>query len=234
MPKANISVIVACHNKENFLTELLQSVAHQTRKPAELIVVHDDCDSIASYDGVTTVFQRPHSGVAKIRDIGFSISKCPIVLFLDGDDIISPDYIEKALVKIDQGYDVVYSDLLMWYEYGVVDYKIDNRLVEINSVNPKTMMEYNKLIVSCPMKREVYESVGGFKEMPVFEDYDFWIKVMVKGYKFGKFESLFWYRQSFGTRNRQDKEIRQEMYKKITNKYQVINNKLMEKHEPAT
>jgi glycosyltransferase involved in cell wall biosynthesis len=212
-PKCDVSVIVTCYNKEKYMEEALESVKRQTRQPKEVILIHDACDNPMAHALATTIILPENVGVSQARDVGVKFSTGKLILFLDADDVLSPDYLEKMVLTISKGADITYPDLFIWQGE-------DSSL----SVPPKTLdaayLKKNELIpipVTSMMKREVYEEVGGFKEMPVLEDLDFFARAMCKGYIFKKTETLLWYRRYEGTRNDQDWSLRKKVLSEIIN-----------------
>ena len=190
-PKVDVSVIVTCYLKEEFLNECLESIKRQTRQPKEIILVHDACENPMAHVIATTIILPENVGVAKARDIGFNYSTGKLILFVDGDDVLSPDYLEKMALVIADGADITYPDIYIWNEespeLSVPEMKITSRYIKKLSRMP--------VPVTSLMKREVYEKLNGFKEMEVLEDVDFFIRALCKGYTFKKAHTLLWYRK---------------------------------------
>jgi len=210
-PKIDCSVIVTCYQKEEYLNECLESVKRQTRQPKETILVHDACDNPMAHAIATTIILPENVGVCKARDIGFNYSTGSLILFLDADDVLSPDYLEKMALVIAKGADVAYPDLFVWQE--------GNSYLSVppNTMTKKYITRKSKMPipVTSMMKREVYEKLGGFREMPVLEDLDFFIRAMCKNYTIKKAQTLLWYRRYPGTRNSLSIEERKGVLAKI-------------------
>lgn len=218
------SILITCFNKEEFLDECIASVARQTKEPKEIILVHDQCDEPKAHALADTVIPSTHSGVAKTRDIAFKTSTCPLVLFLDGDDVLSPDYLEKMILTLAEGADVVYPDTFLWDWQG----KSSSLYVTPEVFDAKFVNHHAKttLPVTCLMKREVYENVGGFNELPVLEDLDFFLRAMCNGYTFKKAQTLLWYRQSQETRNRLDERTISKVKRDILSKFNITDKEV--------
>jgi glycosyltransferase involved in cell wall biosynthesis len=194
----NISVLVTCYNKEKYLSDCVSSVLRQTKNPKEIIIVHDGCDEPMAHVGADTIILKANKGVAGARDVAFKYSTGALILFVDGDDVLDPDYLEKMTWVIGKrNADIAFPDMYMWGGE-------ETKLVKIpNKINPKFIRTFHKIVipVTCLMKREVYQKVGGFREWPVLEDVDFWVRAMCNGYIFKKAETLLWYRRTPDTRN---------------------------------
>lgn len=154
------------------MDECINSITRQTKLPKEIIVVHDECENPAHHVAVTSIFLKDNQGVAKARHEAFRFSTGSLILFVDGDDVLSPDYLEKMTLVLAGGADVAYPDLYLWSEK-------DSRLTSLpNKITPEFVLDHNKVVipVTCLIRRELYEHLGGFREWTVLEDLDFWIR----------------------------------------------------------
>lgn len=103
--KPEISVIVPCYNLADYLPEALDSIATQTFQDWECIIVNDgSTDSTgevaaryAASDPRFKFVETPNGGVIKARNLGVKSSTGKYLLFLDADDILMPEYMEKAM-----------------------------------------------------------------------------------------------------------------------------------------
>lgn len=217
--KAPVSVIITCRNLERYLGEAVESVRAQTMQPMELIIVHDFCDHPTSYAHATTVIRDYHKGVARSRLEGFKLSICPYILFLDADDALTENFLEECM-KLKDKADILYPDTLLWSHWGKEPK--DNAWHRAgNKVTFKCMIRSNRwLVVSSLMKREVFESLGGFdSELPMYEDWDFWLRAIKAGYTFKKANTYLKYRQRTNSRNRKDDEIKRNTLSLIREKH---------------
>lgn len=213
----DVSVLITCFNKEKYLEECVSSVLRQTRLPKEIILVHDGCEQPMHHAKVTSIMLNGNYGVERARHEAFRYSTCKLILFLDADDVLSPDYLEKMILALAKGKkaDIIYPDIYLWAGKDSKLTITPNRL-DINYVK-----QFEKVVipVTSLMKREVYEKLSGFKKMDVLEDLDFFVRAMKAGFKFKKAQTLLWYRRYPGTRNTLDilrrKAVIQEVIKQI-------------------
>lgn len=99
-----VAVVIPCHNYGRFLGEALDSVLAQTQPPTAVVVVddgsEDDTPSVArryAERGVAYIRQR-RSGANAARNNGLRhVGAADFVVFLDADDRLHPDYIERCL-----------------------------------------------------------------------------------------------------------------------------------------
>lgn len=223
-----ISVIITCHNKEPYLEECIQSILDQTCVPTDIIVVHDGCDSIAIHDAAVNIVTTKAFGVAHARDEGFRLSTQPYVLFVDGDDKLSPLFLGECVGLLNKGADVAYPDLLWWFKHTNYD--------GLNIFHPteqlataEKMVGMNAITTTSMMKREVYEKVNGFPHEPVFEDWFFFLEAMAQGFVFQHANTFLWYRQTKDTRNRQDADLKKAAFRKVEMLYEAKEGKVCRK-----
>ena len=103
-----ISVIIPIYNKEKFILRILRSIQNQSLKDIEIIF----CDD-ASYDNSTKIIEELkkederiilmrhyiNKGTLVNRIDGANIAKGEYLLFIDGDDILLNNILEKAYLK---------------------------------------------------------------------------------------------------------------------------------------
>jgi glycosyltransferase involved in cell wall biosynthesis len=102
-----ISIIIPFYNRKELLQEALESVLHQTSSDWECILVDDGSidgsDEVVkeyvSIDNRFKYFKRNHKlkGASVCRNIGFQNAKGNWIMFLDSDDLLSPNCIENRL-----------------------------------------------------------------------------------------------------------------------------------------
>ena len=226
--KANLSIVVTNFNKSpKQLDECMQSIKDQTVIPKEVILVDDGSENPKAHALATSIILPKNKGVSFARDIGVRLSTGKILLFVDADDKLAPDFIQQC-GKVIANKDIAYTNQIL---FGAVE---QNLLVEAPiNLTPKNIISNRcDIRVTSMMHRKVYEKLNGFKELPVFEDWDFWIRAMFNGYTFGKANTLLWYRQNYQnqlSRNRISKEIKSTIHHKIISPFQVSNGKLVER-----
>lgn len=101
--KLLVSIIINNYNYDRFLNEAIESALNQTYPYIEVIVVDDAStdnsrEAIARYGDRIVKVLRPTNGkqAAALND-GFAISRGEIVIFLDADDYLFPQAVERIL-----------------------------------------------------------------------------------------------------------------------------------------
>ena len=109
------SVIIPTYYRNDLLREAIESALDQTYNPVEVVVVDDSGEAYAEpvvdgYD-VTYVPLDENRGENPARTAGIRASSGHYIQFLDDDDIIRAEKIEKQVPRIDESTGVVYSGL---------------------------------------------------------------------------------------------------------------------------
>jgi glycosyltransferase involved in cell wall biosynthesis len=223
MLKADLSVIITNYNKPHeWIMECVDSVKNQTVPVKEIILV-DDCSSDPrAHAACTSIILPKNKGVANARDVGVRQSTGRLLLFLDADDKLSIDFVERCGEKIKDA-DIVYTDYILT---GAVERNLLKTTP--SKLTPKLLMANNCPIrLTSMMKRHVYYALGGFANLAIFEDWDFYLRAMALDFKFDKAKSFFEYRQSKqASRIKQSKYLKEEVYKKIISQFTIERNKL--------
>lgn len=98
-----ISVIVPVYNVEKYIDKCINSIINQTYKNLEIILVDDGspdncgniCDEYSKKDNRIIVIHKENGGVSSARNIGIKNAKGKWITFVDSDDWIENDYVEK-------------------------------------------------------------------------------------------------------------------------------------------
>lgn len=100
--RPKFSIIIPVYNVAPYLRECLDSVLSQTIEDFEVLAVDDGStdgsgqivDEYAVKDQRITVLHKGNSGVSSARNAGIDLAKGDYLCFVDGDDIVSPSYIQ--------------------------------------------------------------------------------------------------------------------------------------------
>jgi glycosyltransferase involved in cell wall biosynthesis len=112
--KSRVSIIVTCFNQAHCIAKTLESVALQTYKNWECIIIDDgstdDSSQIiqdfAKKDTRFIYHYQNNQGVSKARNTGFALAEGEYINFLDGDDTFLPEKLEKQLAVFNKHSDV--------------------------------------------------------------------------------------------------------------------------------
>lgn len=98
-----VSVVVPVYNSEKYLNKCLDSVINQTLHEIEIICINDGStdgsadilDSYAKKDSRLKIITQENQGLSTTRNNGIKISRGEYISFVDSDDWIDEDFLEK-------------------------------------------------------------------------------------------------------------------------------------------
>lgn len=181
------SIIVPVYNKEDYLYECIDSLLVQTYTDFELILIDDGstdrsgiiCDEYAKKDLRIKVFHTCNQGVSMARNQGLSVACGMYINFVDSDDWVASDYLEKYVeARVDYNYDLVYTEMVRVSKCEVQD------IIPLKEFSAKSNGDLSEAFVylldngefgfTCnkSFKREIITSnaVSFHKEFRMFED----------------------------------------------------------------
>lgn len=193
-----VSVIIPCYNMAQYLPEAVESILNQTYQNIEIVIVNDGStddtkqvikELMQESDRVLGLY-KPNGGLGSARNYGIKQAKGELILPLDADDKFEVTFIEKAVKQFssDRRLKVVYCNAAYFGAKSGVwklqDFDYNNMLL-------------SNMIFSCAMFRRVdYDGVGGYNESILYEDWEFWLRLLKDDAKVFKIpETLFFYRQ---------------------------------------
>ena len=118
---AKVSMIVPVYQVEKYISQCIESVLNQTFQDFELILVDDGskdhsgeiCDTYADRDDRIMVIHTDNRGAAAARNAGLDHASGRYITFLDGDDYLAENMIERLYEVIENSnYDIVVCDFL--------------------------------------------------------------------------------------------------------------------------
>jgi glycosyltransferase involved in cell wall biosynthesis len=101
--KPLVSILIPAYNAERWIGDTIRSALAQTWKRIEIIVVNDgSSDKTAEFarqagGANATVVTQPNSGAAAARNNALTLCRGDYIQWLDADDLLAPDKIEKQL-----------------------------------------------------------------------------------------------------------------------------------------
>ncbi len=105
-----ISVIIPVYNVEKYLDRCVQSVVDQSYSNLEIILVDDGstdncpiiCDEWTNRDNRIRVIHKKNGGLSDARNAGMAAASGEYISFIDSDDWIEPEMMERLLRAIVQ------------------------------------------------------------------------------------------------------------------------------------
>jgi len=110
-----ISVIVPVYNVETYLEECLDSIQNQTYTDFEVLLVNDGstdgsqaiCERYCQADKRFRLMNQTNQGLSAARNKGVEISTGEYIVFVDSNDVIKINYLEKLMQYMTEDVDIV-------------------------------------------------------------------------------------------------------------------------------
>jgi glycosyltransferase involved in cell wall biosynthesis len=106
VPRNSISVVIPVFNGESFLAEAIESVLAQSLPASELMVIDDgstdDSAGVAGRFSEVTLIRTENRGPAAARNTGVAESMGDLITFLDADDLMKPDRLERQVAALEE------------------------------------------------------------------------------------------------------------------------------------
>lgn len=129
-----VSIIIPIYNVEQYLNECIDSVIKQTYSNIEIILVDDGspdkcpqiCDEWVRRDSRISVIHKENGGLSDARNVGIDVIHGSYILFVDSDDWIEYDMVEKMLdvIKKEKA-DICACGIMYEYPSRAVIRKVD-------------------------------------------------------------------------------------------------------------
>ncbi|TDN82184.1 glycosyltransferase involved in cell wall biosynthesis [Salegentibacter sp. 24] len=147
-----ISIIIPTYNRANLLLSTLESVLNQTYEHVEIIIVDDgSTDDTAEIIKpflknkcivYTTRPKEKRGGGNAARNYGYEISRGKYIKWLDSDDVLLPDCLEKQLYIIEQDETDVVFGRSRWFKNDPITGEIlQGKLWHDGIANGSTLLE---------------------------------------------------------------------------------------------
>lgn len=194
-----VSIIVPVYNTENYIERCLNSLVNQTLEDIEIIVVNDGSTDntgkiLQKYRDKIKIIEQKNSGIATTRNKGLEIATGKYIAFVDSDDWLEIDAIEKLYNKaIDNDFDCVMCNY--WY---IDDKKKWNGVVsatkDITNINDKKefIIKMFPVIWDKLYKREKIKNFK-FKDGVWAEDVEYLYRIMSNINSIGIVEDKLYY-----------------------------------------
>jgi len=212
--KPIISVIVTCHDLEDYLTDCIDSIKAQIAYPHEIILVHDGCKKFITYTDTICILVEKNIGVAKARMMGAKVATGNYLLFVDADDKLPEIFTLQLSRFVKTGNEIIYPNCVLWSSWGNSGMKnVYTNMPE--RIIWEDLQKQNWVLVTSLIPRNLFFELGGFKNYPIFEDWEFFQRAFIHQAPFIRGYIWLSYRQRTASRNRQPEEIRTEITQKI-------------------
>ena len=213
MPNPLISICIPTYNAEKYIEETLNSILAQTYSNIELIVVNDGstdntCQIVRSInDNRITILSTTNGGASKARNIAYQKAQGEFIMFMDSDDLISSDFLEKQLFLIINHADcIAISSWGRFYRPDRADFKLFHELLpEPHDFEGWITSYWYQNKHNTPpgrllIPRKIIERAGLWNEdLTLNDDFEFFTRIAYCATKLiPNPDSLYYYRSGIG------------------------------------
>ncbi len=192
-----VSVIIPTYKRSFRLAIAVDSVLNQTYKNIEIIVVDDnnddqykvqtrqELDEYISNKKIRYISHEINRGGCVARNTGGFEAKGNFIAFLDDDDFYEPNKIEEQLNFLNQNKSLDACICSMYRvdedNISIVSRENDAR----GSTLKEALLDGNVFTSMIFIKRDLFIKLGGFSEIPRYQDRFFHLKFLLSGHKLG-------------------------------------------------
>lgn len=192
-----VSVIMPFYNGHEHVVQSVRSVLSQTYPDYELVIVNDGskapalAELLADLDlsKVRIIDHEKNKGLSATRNTAFEQAKGELILPLDCDDMIAPEFLSETVKAIEENPDCsIYTQVRIFGDLEM-DWTPDATMLNLmcGIPIPSTVL----------FKKRIFDLVGGYDpRVKCVPDVEFWIRVLSKGEKLFRVEKpLYHYRK---------------------------------------
>ena len=222
-----ISVIVPVYNGESYIRRCLDSILDSTCRDLELIVVVNGCRDntaavcrdVAHTDSRVIVIETETAGTSHARNLGLDAAKGDYIVFVDGDDYISPVMLEHMLRCAEEtGWDIVfahYIDGTEW-QYAFPVETGSRRVYTAEEFLAKSYLSTDlNFVITCNklFRRAALGDLRYNEQLKIMEDRNYMVKAACRAGSIGRLEEklyYYWHGVSTSASNNKDAYFRMD------------------------
>ena len=182
--REGVAIVIPAYNHAHVLGEAIASVLRQSLQPSEIIIVDDGSrdqpERVAAQYPQVRLVRQANAGLAAARNRGMQETSSPYLLFLDADDRLTEQAIERGVESLRDNPSAAFT----YCSYQIVDAKSGERVAV--QFRPVPQSAFASFLLGNPIgmhgtviyRRGMIEAAGGFREhLRACEDYDLYIRL---------------------------------------------------------
>ena len=204
-PKSTVSAVLSVKNGSSTIERALNSLLNQT-KPLDKIIVVNDASTDDTEDIVRKFFaisevpieiitNKQSKWVFSARNEGLKKVNTDFCFFLDSDDWVDPQYVEKTTQILDQNsdIDIVYPDLTYFSEDN------NEKVFQVPDFDPQILVQKNFIAYASMQRTSAFKDACGYSDYlndcrNHLTEWSLWLRYIKAGFGFKRLpEPLFHY-----------------------------------------
>lgn len=238
-----ISILLPCKNAAATLDECLESIARQTWRDYELLLVDDGssdgsralASAWAARDSRILCLGNPGRGLVAALNHGLAAARGRLVARMDADDRMYPERLARQAEFLDRQPHIglvscrvrLFPDELV--QAGYREYvRWQNRCLSSREIADHIYLESPLPHPSVMLRRRWLERVGGYRDGAFPEDYELWLRLHAAGCRLAKLpEVLLDWRESPGRTSRVDPRYSRDAFDRLRADYLARDPRLL-------
>lgn len=226
-----VTIVVPIYNSERYLEKCLDSILKQTYQDFEILTVNDGSRDRSleilekykkKYPEKIIVINQENKGVAQTRNESIQRANGEYIMFIDDDDYIDEDYIEKFIIEAEKNnYDIVLGG-----------YRRITEELKVLKTKKLDDVEWSKFIIMAPWakiykKNYLIKNNINFLQSNIGEDVFFNLKAMnfSDRIKIIDYVGYNWFYNTKSVSNTIQKNITKlDVYKLLNSSYNMLKN----------
>jgi len=180
-----VSIVVPCFNGGRFLDGLMASLARQTFRDFEIVIVDDGSteratlDKLAELHGRARIVHQDNRGLSAARNTGIRESLAELVLPLDCDDTFESPFLTEAVALMQEAPADVAAVFCHMRLAGAAKGLLERHF------NRFDLLFTNTLPSGLLLRKTCWAAVGGYDEAmrDGYEDWEFHLRLARAGYR---------------------------------------------------
>ena len=187
---SKVSVIIPTYNRENYISETIESVLNQTFQDFEIIVIDDGSTDktktkLEKFKSKIKLIEQKNSERAVSRNNGVKNSSGEYIAFLDSDDLWASDKLEKQVEILDNKKNMILT-YCQSFRINEKSKKIKTAKRQLQGHNGPIfdkLLLRNFIVSATPLiRRENFDKTNGFESKYIpYEDWEFWLRFSLMG-----------------------------------------------------
>jgi glycosyltransferase involved in cell wall biosynthesis/predicted RNA methylase len=188
-----VSIVIPTYNRDEFISEAINSALNQTYTNVEVIVVDDGSkdstrEIVAKYGNRVRYYYKENGGIGSALNLGIRKMNGKWFKWLSSDDVLTPDAVEVLVSHADAT-----GALITYTDYDIIDYN-GNHLKKFVEPHFTSYFEYASALwtrfigngSSVLVAKSCFDEVGLFDEnLRSAEDYEWWLRAcLLHGHRF--------------------------------------------------
>lgn len=177
------ALIIPTFNRNQLLLRAIKSGLNQTRPFNEIIVVNDGDDiHVPKADTVRLFSTTKKEGPTRARILAINSTSCDTICYLDDDDELLPNHLEKLIPEIEKGHEFSFTKALYKYPDFETEDPEPNNKGNKRYYDKTALLDQNIAPISSFIHtKKAYDKIGGWDSSLLrMEDWDFWGRMFIE------------------------------------------------------